>query len=89
MISLQTALKYFDENKDKDVVDEQSAEASEKVVDKNVLEIVKTGDRCPKCGKSNIHNVSATVVDVAGETQRYILLKNSRSSLRLLLGILR
>ena len=37
MISLQTALKYFDENKDKDVVDEQSTEASEEVIDKNVL----------------------------------------------------
>ena len=69
MISLQTALKYFDENKDKDVVDEPSTEASEEVVDKNVLEVVKAGDRCPKCGKSNIHNVSATVVDAAGETQ--------------------
>lgn len=69
MISLQTALKFFTENKDKDVVDEEATETSVEVVDENVLEVVKAGDRCPKCGKSNVHNVSATVVDASGETQ--------------------
>lgn len=69
MISLQTALKFFAENKDKDVVDEEATETNMEVVDENVLEVIKAGDRCPKCGISNVHNVSVTVVDAAGETQ--------------------
>ena len=62
-------LKFFAENKDKDVVDEESTETNMEGVDENVLVVVKAGDRCPKCGKSNTRNVSAAVVDAVGEAQ--------------------
>lgn len=67
ILSLQTALNFFDEKKAEDEVkDKISVEVSNTYVEE-ALVVVKSGDRCPNCGKSNIKNEKIIVLDSQGE----------------------
>lgn len=69
MISLQTALRFFAEHRDQDVVSDQGTSQESGTVLEDALVVVKSGDRCPNCGTSNIRNEKTTVIDVAGDEQ--------------------
>ena len=73
LLSLQTALKFFEENKDKDVIEDNNDVIVENEVSVNIVEdyvcVVKSGDKCPKCGQSNTKNQKASIIDAKGERQ--------------------
>jgi hypothetical protein len=69
MVSLQTALRFFAEHKEQDVVDEQEKRESAGAYEQETLIVVKSGDRCPNCGISNIKNERVKVIDISGDEQ--------------------
>ena len=69
IISLQTALRFFAENRDQDVVDEENSDVVGGTFTDDALVVVKSGDRCPDCGVSNIKNEKIIVLDSAGKKQ--------------------
>ena len=67
ILSLQTALKFFDEHKEQDVVNDEDPIIDDNVYRGETLVVVKSGDRCPDCGTSNIKNEKIIVLDSNGE----------------------
>lgn len=70
LMALKTSLEYFEKNKDVGDVDDNQQnvvseigvlEASEDII--NEVTVVKTGDRCPQCGKSNAISSTFHVCD--------------------------
>lgn len=69
ILSLQTALRFFDEHRDQDVVNDENSVVVGGVHTDEILVVVKSGDRCPNCGISNIKNEKIMVLDSAGNHQ--------------------
>lgn len=74
LLSLKTALEYFEQNKDGDnieagVNDKGNAKKTieETVID--IIDVIDSGDGCPVCGKSNKHSQIVKIRDRNGNIQ--------------------
>lgn len=69
LISLKTALDFFEQNKDADKIEEKQEiqkDVQSKSDEENVIDVITAGDRCPSCGVSNTRSQTITMPDCNG-----------------------
>ena len=75
LLSLKTALEYFEQNKEAGKVQETTNDhVNEQIVvaDESVIDVISAGDRCPVCGVSNVHSQTICMKDSDGIEQKFL-----------------
>lgn len=74
LLSLKTALEFFEQNKEADRVEEITVTNGNKqsvIEEENVIDVIAAGDRCPVCGVSNVRSQTIKMLDYNGVMQSF------------------